>query len=321
MDDYLRSICDADGVFLCREAKALGYDTKTIARMVRSGRWHRVRHGAYTFGDIWTGLRDGERHQCTTRAVLKNAHTEVVASHRSAIVEHTDGWWDLDLSEVDVTRTDGKTGRREAGVRQHRGLLLPSDIEERNGILVTGATRSALDLTTVTDVEHSLVPIDRLIHEGKTSLQAMAERYAAGMEQWPQTLATDLTLRLADGRAESPGETRARYLFWQQGLPTPVLQYEVRDHAGRLLGTTDFAWPEHRVFGEFDGMTKYQTLLRPGETAADAVIREKLREQRLIEETGWRFIRFIWADLYRPEHTAARVRRILGVGSPRRFSA
>ena len=83
------------------------------------------------------------------------------------------------------------------------------------------ATRTALELTMVLDVEHALVEIDNLLHRGLTTLEQLGERYAA-MTFWPRTLTTEHVLRLADGRSESVGETRARYLCWTQGLPAPV---------------------------------------------------------------------------------------------------
>ena len=107
--------------------------------------------------------------------------------------------------------------------------------------------------------------------------------------------ATRVPVRMADGRAESAGESRTRYLCYAHGLPAPELQYDVFDRAGILVGTTDFAWPEHRLLGEFDGRVKYERYLRPGETPGDAVFREKRREDRLCELLGWRMIRLVWA--------------------------
>ena len=69
---------------------------------------------------------------------------------------------------------------------------------------------------------------------------------------------------------------------------------------GRLVAATDFAWHEQRVFGEFDGKMKYGRLLRAGETAGDAVFREKQREDRVRELTGYRCGRLVWTDLARP---------------------
>ena len=55
---------------------------------------------------------------------------------------------------------------------------------------------------------------------------------------------------------------------------------------------------------------KYEGLLREGERASDVVVREKQREDMIGRITGWRCIRVVWADLYTPEQTAARIRRM-----------
>lgn len=129
------------------------------------------------------------------------------------------------------------------------------------------------------------------------------------MTQWANTLHTDLILRLADGRAESAGETRSRYLCWRQGLPKPEPQFEIRDERGRLLAKVDLAWPELGVFAEFDGQIKYGALLREGESPKDVIIREQRREEMICELTGWTCIRIVWSDLQYPEQTAARIAR------------
>ncbi len=108
MDDRLRGICLARGVFLRSEALALGYDDRTIAYAVRAGIWHRVRRGAYTFADIWAAADARRRHGITARAVVRAAKTDVVLSHTSAALEHVPTHWGLDLSDVHVTRLDGQ---------------------------------------------------------------------------------------------------------------------------------------------------------------------------------------------------------------------
>ena len=37
------------------------------------------------------------------------------------------------------------------------------------------------------------------------------------------------------------------------------------------------------------------------------MLREKHREELICGLTGWRCIRIVWADLYHPERTAARI--------------
>ena len=307
MDPVLRQICDEHGVFLRREAEELGYHDATLARLIRADVFHRVRRGAYAFGDHWNDLTDNERYGLLCRAVYRQSKTEVLLSHLSSANEWGCPLWDADKREVHLTRVDGKTGRREAGVCQHRGRLLEGDFEEREGLPLVSPTRTALELTTIGDVEHAIVEIDDLLHRGLTTPEKLVSRYRL-MESWPDTLRTSLVLRLVDGRSESVGESRIRYLCWVQRLPTPIPNYPILDRHGREIHRVDLAWPELGLFLEFDGKVKYQRYLREGESVTDAVLREKKREELVCELTGWRCIRIVWADLHRPAQTAARIR-------------
>ena len=303
----LEFICRENGVFLRSEAEALGYHDHAIAKEVATGRWIRVRRGAYVLREIYVALDLAGRYDLLCRAAVRQARTPVVLSHTSALGQWDCPLWDTSLTEVHLTRVDGTTQRREAQIRSHRGTIEDGDVIERGGLLVMSPTRAALEYTTIADVEHSLVEVDDLLHRKLVELAALRARYAA-MEQWPGTLITDLVLRLADSRSESVGETRARYLVWSQGLPAPEVNYPIYDEQGREVARVDLAWPELGLFLEFDGKVKYERLLRPGESASDVVFREKQREDMICRLTGWRCIRIVWADLYRPEVTAARIR-------------
>ena len=307
VDPLLELICHNLGVFLRSEAESLGYHDHAIARAVKDGTWVRVRRGAYVLGDIYRGLDLSGRYDLLCRAAVRQARTDVVLSHTSSLAQWGCPLWEAPLNEVHLTRQDGRTQRREAHVRPHRGLLIDGDIERRNGLLVTSPARALLEYTTIADVEHSLVEVDDLLHRKLVELAALRARYAA-MSQWPGTLITDLVLRLADGRSESVGETRARYLVWSQGLPPPEVNYPIYDENGREVARVDLAWPELGLFLEFDGKVKYERLLQDGERPSDVVVREKRREDMICRLTGWRCIRIVWADLYQPAVTAAKIR-------------
>ena len=311
--DQLRLIAELQGVFLHREAVACGLDRRTISRLVRSGSWHRVRHGAYTFPDVWVGLTSAQRDLLCARAAYRSARRSVAMSHTSALQLLDARFWDLDTSDVHLTRLDGKHGRREAGIARHRGWSGVEDVCIVDGLVVTSATRTALDITTLTDVEHSLVVVDGLLATGATTSEHLARRYAA-MTFWPNTLATDLVLSLADGRSDSVGETRVRYQCWRFGLPSPVPQFEVRER-GILRAQLDLAWPTHKVWVEFDGKEKYTKFLRAGESPADAVFREKKREDMIRRLTGWICVRLVWADLFDPARMIAKITAALA-GNP-----
>jgi hypothetical protein len=307
VDPLLELICREHGVFLRSEAEALGYHDHAIAKAVSSREWIRVRRGAYVLAPIYSALDLSGRYDLLCRAAVRQATTPVVLSHTSALAQWGCPLWDARLTEVHLTRPDGRTQRREAHIRPHRGILADGDVVERNGLSVTSAVRAALEYTTTTDVEHSLVEVDDLLHRKMVELSALRARYAS-MAQWPGTLITDLVLRLADGRSESVGETRARYLVWSQGLPAPEVNYAILDENGREVARVDLAWPKLGLFLEFDGKVKYERLLKEGENASDVVFREKQREDMICRLTGWRCIRIVWANLYTPEVTAARIR-------------
>ncbi|GAB3199255.1 hypothetical protein GCM10027062_15280 [Nocardioides hungaricus] len=297
-------------VTLRREYLAIGYNDRALARLVADGVLAKPRRGAYVAGSAWRQLDEVGRHAVRSRAVLAQAGTEVALSHTSGLVEYDAPTWRLPLDDVEVTRLDGRAGRREAGVRQHRGVLLDGDVVERNGVPVVAPTRLALETTMLTDAEVALGVVNHLLHHGLTTLPTLEARYA-GMVTWPRSLTTDLVLRLADQRIESLGESRCLYLFFRHHLPLPELQYEVKDASGRVVGRVDFAWPELGVFVEFDGKVKYEKLLKPGQRASDVVVAEKKREELICRITGWRCIRLTWADLERAERTAAMLRTYL----------
>ena len=60
-------------------------------------------------------------------------------------------------------------------------------------------------------------------------------------------------IALADGRAESPMESRLRVRLVLAGLPRPQVQYEIRDDRGRFVARLDLAWVEQKVAAEYDG--------------------------------------------------------------------
>lgn len=302
------------GVFLTRDVLADGYDDKTIARMVRSGYWHRIRRGAFVLGATWRGMDEVERHRLRARAVLRTAHPTAVLSHVSALLEHQAPVWGVPLDDVHLTRRDGRSGRREAGVAHHRGALAGELIQTAHDLPVTTPARALLELTTMTSVESSLVSTNALMGRGLVS-PADLEAMLPDMRHWPDSLRTDLVVRLADHRCAWPGEARMSHLIWRQHLPRPEPQFEVYDDRGNLVAILDFAWPELGAFGEFDGRIKYERLRRPGESLEDVVLREKRRQELVTLLTGWVCIRVTWEDLDRPVTTARRIRNVL-LGRP-----
>lgn len=305
--DPLRLLVADRGFFTRAETRSLGYDDRDVARAVRCRAWHRIRRGYFTFADEWATFDDVGRHWVRARVAAHSLGDRVALSHVSGAVAHGLDVWGLDLSHVHVTRLDGGPGRIEGDVVHHESRSVDDDIVEVSGVPVFVADRCAIEAASRAANEPALALFDALLREGLATRDDLMRRFEA-MEHWPYTRHLHLVVRMADGQAESVGESRGRYLFWSFGLPAPVLQYEVRNAQGSLIGITDWAWPADGLLGEFDGKVKYGRLLKPGQDPGEAVFDEKVREDELRDVTGMRMVRLIWADYDTPAATAERVR-------------
>lgn len=305
-------------ISLRRELIRFGLSDREIKKLVASGEIHRIRHGAYTDGQIWRASDDARRFAIRGRAVVKQAKSDVVLSHVSALAEWNAPLWGFDLGDVHLSRRDGRAGRAEAGVRQHCGALLPEDVVSQDGVELTSVIKTCLDVSMLRRPEPALVAVNHLLHEWGVDAARLRDRYEriaddamGAMVRWPGSLQSNIVLHLADQRIESPGESCLLYLCWKYGLPLPIPQYEIRGADGRLLARVDFAWPELGIYLEFDGRVKYTTLLRAGQSAVDVLLDEKERDQAIFEEVGWIGIRVNWPQCNDGERTARRIKRVM----------
>ncbi|SDM89560.1 Transcriptional regulator, AbiEi antitoxin, Type IV TA system [Nocardioides szechwanensis] len=294
-------------VILRRDYAAQGLNDRAVTRRIREEGLVRLRRGAYVSPDVWSACDEVGRFGLLGRAALRQAVAHVVLSHSSALVEYGAPLWGFDLSIVHVTRTDGLSGRRGPDLVQHQGRMGPGDLVVLNGVPVMNPARAALESATLGSLEAALCVANFLLNSRLMTMKELIAQYV-DMENWPDTRPIELLLRLADPRVESIGESRFFFCCFQQGLPAPQPQYPIRDAAGRVVFRVDFAWPDLGLFVEFDGKIKYEKLLKEGERASDVVLRERDRERKICELTGWRCIRVTWADLANSTRLAATIR-------------
>jgi hypothetical protein len=312
-DDPLRIIAEHEGgIFLYREAIEAGYKDKQVQAMRRSGRWRRVRHGAYCFADTWALLTPAQRHLTLAHAVRRTTPGSVVFSHTTALVAHGIDVWGADLGVAHVTRLDTGASRVVADVRQHVAKCTDEEVTEAHGLLVTTPARATLEAGTILDTQSALTSFDSAVWQGLCTIAELKELFEKFANHWPGSRHLHVALRLATGKSETVGESRSMYLFWLQHLPAPEQQWEIKVD-GKVVAIIDFAWPQFNLFGEFDGKGKYLRPYRPGEDPGEVVFREKTREDLVRRLTGFVFVRIIWADLYHPARTAAYIRSMMRV--------
>lgn len=290
-------------IVLAEELRERGFDKAALNQLRRSGELRAVRRGAYRSGSGVVAPTDTRAaHRELIDAVVRQYSDAAVVSHMSAAVLHGLPTWSDQLSSVHVIRDRAGGGRTRADVVV-RGLPLgPHDVVRVDGIATTSIPRTVVDLCCQ-------LPLTRSVAVGDAALQGAAlsypyedlrpelERLLVAASSRTGVPRARQAVALLDPRSESPGESASRVVLVQGGLPAPELQYEVFDAAGRLLGRSDFAWPERRTLGEFDGRIKYSGQF--GTATEDVLFAEKRREDRLRNE-GWEIVRWVWADLNEP---------------------
>jgi hypothetical protein len=297
----------APGLHLRPNLLAAGVTDGELQRLRRSRSVTRVRRGAYVPADD-ERLREPEsRHALLVRATVSRLAAGSVVSHVSAAVMHGLPVWNVPLGRVHVTRHGAGGGRITRGLHLHIAPLDRSEVSEIDGITVTSVARTVFDLARSVPFAQAVVVADGAQHTDAVDREALriAQERSARWRGGPQALRV---VEFSDRGAESPGESRSRVAMWRAGLPRPVLQWEVLSADGRSLGRVDFGWPELGTVGEFDGLVKYGRLVPEGQTPADVVVAEKLREDDLRAEQ-LAVVRWTWNDIDRFAPVAGRLRR------------
>lgn len=305
-DDLIHS---PRGYFTRSEFLDSGYTDRELRAAVRTGLLERIRHGVYVFAADHAKLSPEQRHAVLARSVADKLGPGVAVSHQSASATYGFAIWGHPLDKVHITRLDGSAGRREHGIVHHVGQFIrDDDIEEVSGNLIVKPPRAVFETSTVGSVESAIVVMDSALHQQAVTtdeLAALTHRFW----NWQGARGAKYALSLADGRAESPGESRSRYLFRRKGLPVPELQVPIHDADGLLIGYSDFGWLEYHHLGEFDGRIKYGGIPSDQRSPQQIVFDEKKREDAMRSQLLG-MSRWTWVDLdaKRQNRTAQRVR-------------
>jgi hypothetical protein len=212
--------------------------------------------------------------------------------------------WGVDLAgpeeEVELTVPPTCHPRRVPGVRVRRAHLAAEGLQRRGGVPVTAAGATAVRLAGSLAPDDAVVAVDQLIATGAVDLEPI--RALAAAARGPGSARARVVCALADGLAASPQETRLRLTIGRSTLPTPVAQFTVRDE-GRFVARVDFAWPEHKVALEYDGLWHAEA----GQFARD---RQRLNK---LGAAGWQVIHVTAADLHDPQRLLALIAEALTV--------
>lgn len=175
---------------------------------------------------------------------------------------------------------------------------LRDDVERILGIRVTTLSRTLLDVCARSPAVESLVILDMAIFSRRLRQQDLT-LYARKMNGRPGA-ARLRSLAPLVAAAESPMETRLRWLLIQARLPAPEVQTDVYDSGGRFIARADLFYPNACLVIEFDGGNHRERLISDD------------RRQNGLVTAGFRILRFTGADLRaRPKAVIAQVRATL----------
>jgi very-short-patch-repair endonuclease len=103
--------------------------------------------------------------------------------------------------------------------------------------------------------------------------------------------------------AESPMETRLRWLLLRARLPRPQVQVDLQDAQRRFVGRADLYYSSARLVIEFDGTNHRERLVSDD------------RRQNLLVNAGYQILRFTASDIYQNAPLVeAQVRNAIGAG-------
>ena len=298
---------------LRRDALTGGWSDGELATRLRRGDLVRLRPGAYLVDPSSPDAAARHRHLVT--ATLASLRRPAVVSHQSAAVLWGLPLWGAPLGRVHVSRRPPASSEVGRFLRCHVLRLPDDDVTSLDGVAVTTPARTLLDLALTLPAEPAVVALDGALRLGRVRPEDLRGLLDA-VGPVPGSRRAARAIGFADGRSESVGESRSRVVLHRLALPAPELQVPVCRPDGSLIGRCDFGWDDVRTVGEFDGRVKYGRLLRPGQTAGDAVYEEKLREDDL-RDAGREVVRWTWADVSTPAVIAQRLLRAFHRGRRR----
>jgi very-short-patch-repair endonuclease len=274
--------------FTRQQALEQGWTERKIRSQLERGAWIQLTRGRYVETATIEAATPDERP--ALRAIAVAYKRELVVHRDSAACVHG----------LRVLTTPGKVAAR------HTSDLPPGDVTTACGVKVTDTPTTVIDVARFRGIDAGLVVADHALGLRRTTreeLCARVERLARchGRE------AARIVASEADGRAESAFESVSRYRLLTHGLPRPQLQAILLDYR------VDFLWPEHKVIGEADGLKKYGN----NEREVRAKIRAERFRQRVLEDAGYVFVRWLWDEIWNcPDLVALRIKRKLAERVP-----
>lgn len=233
----------------------------------------------------WEKLDKAQRHREIIRALaLKHPDWTFCTFSAACLMGLEVSWKHLDVIHVcSEVKPSSKPG-----LHIQRHLIHPQSNHLIDGVRVTPPVQTVADCLMATGFINAMPIADSALASLKIERLTLAEeiefRKSALNNHSIET--ARMTLKHADVRAESGGESVARAIMITTGFAPDHLQFELVDPFNpKNTMRSDFAWEQAAAvltLGELDGLAKYtdRTLLA-GKTTAEKLVQERQRESHL----------------------------------------
>jgi very-short-patch-repair endonuclease len=213
----------------------------------------------------------------------------------------------VDPVEVAVPASSGLRSR--AGLIVRRCEIPPAEIVYVRRLRATALPLTLTGLCMHRPAVEALVAIDMAVRLRQTDSAALG-KYANDSNGRPGT-ARLRSLALLAAPAESPMETRLRWLLTSAGLRQPQVQTKLQGIGERFVPRADLYYPEARLVIEYDGGNHRDRMV------------DDNRRQNLLMNAGYRVLRFTGADIHsRADVVVAQVEAALrGASGARRVKS
>jgi hypothetical protein len=309
-------------------------EARSLRRAVGAGHVVRVRRGVFVEQPTWDALDARARLVLRTRAAVLGSACWV-ASHGSAVAVHDLPRVDRAADRVDVIDPRRRSTKTSPTLRSRPGRLRDEEVVVVSDVRVTSLERTAVDVALTAPFADAVMCVDAVLRRlvlprghqsGPEVDEQLARRRArllasVGDGHDPGQAAARRAIGFASPWAENGGESLARVVLYELGVPTLELQREFTTASG--TARCDFFDASHLAAFEFDGFGKYsEAALRGGRTVAEVMRDEKRREVELLDRDDVRAVaRFEYRDLVDPRRLAAVLTRAGVPVDPRRVTA
>lgn len=300
-----------DRLLFVRDRALLVGDTSALRRRAARGELVRVDHGVYATGQNWQEWSSDDRYRAHVFAVAQSRRSDVVLHGYSAAAI-----WRLPIigpwpADVHLLTEKAGGGRSHDRIRRHALGFEHAQLTTIDGLRVTGAGRTVIDLAASAPFMSAVAAADFALRTGLTTRNALVDLLRE-MGRVRGSARAARVIDFATPLAESVAESASRVTMARCRFPQPELQKEFWGPNGEHA-FVDYWFTGAGTIGEVDGRSKFEDphFLR-GRSPEQALWDEKQREDWLrLQSDG--FGRWDWSVAVSPRRLT---QRLLEMGVP-----